>query len=517
MGNTHEIEIKLAIGGAKRAELLAHPLIQGTAHFQHLDAVYYDTPDWRLHEAGALLRTRSAGADPEQTLKIAGEAGGQIERGEWNRRIHGETPDVALFPAPARDLVEAILDGSKVEPFARVETDRQAYDLNYRDSKVELAVDQGTIIAGKRSEDICEVELELKQGRFTDLIDLVLELPIGPDLLWSTMSKSERGYLMAIGAKVSARKAEPVRLNKSMLAATAFQRIAWNCLNQLLSNYQLVVDDFDEEALHQSRVALRRLRAAFSIFKNVIADDHFPVLWAELKKVASALGPARDLDVMIGTLKLQAGTDENRNSTFNDLLFQFDRQRSKTYAKICKLLCGTPFQKLLFETAAWIESGSWLTTPDDEMARRAAVPIADFASCDLRGRRRKVAKAGHHLSSLDPTHRHKLRIKVKKLRYATDFFGSLFKSDKTAGRHKAFSSALGKLQDHLGELNDIVVRRKGNLVDLTFLQEADRARLTTALQCTLEVHAKSEDDLMRAADNALDKMLLVRHFWNKAT
>jgi triphosphatase len=66
-------------------------------------------------------------------------------------------------------------------------------------------------------------------------------------------------------------------------------------------------------------------------------------------------------------------------------------------------------------------------------------------------------KLGTKLVEFDPARRHRMRIQAKKLRYASEFFGVTFPGEKAARRRIEFTGSLGKLQDTLGDLNDISV------------------------------------------------------------
>jgi CHAD domain-containing protein len=87
-------------------------------------------------------------------------------------------------------------------------------------------------------------------------------------------------------------------------------------------------------------------------------------------------------------------------------------------------------------------------------------PFAAVAAEQLRRRWKKVLKIGKRLDTLDPQHRHKLRIQAKKLRYASEFFAPAFQHQKSTLRRKDFVESLRQLQDALGELNDVVVNQK---------------------------------------------------------
>ena len=95
--------------------------------------------------------------------------------------------------------------------------------------------------------------------------------------------------------------------------------------------------------------------------------------------------------------------------------------------------------------------------PDDLTRLLREQPIVDAAADELRRRWKKILKAGAQLGELDPQRRHKIRIQAKKLRYASEFFGGAFPGKKATRRRKGFVAGLEKLQDALGELNDIAV------------------------------------------------------------
>src|SRR3546814_6754427 len=78
-----------------------------------------------------------------------------------------------------------------------------------------------------------------------------------------------------------------------MTAADAFRHIAQSCVRQFRLNEALLLAGRDAGALHQVRVALRRLRSAFSIFKPVIGGDAHTPLRDELRWLASELANAR--------------------------------------------------------------------------------------------------------------------------------------------------------------------------------------------------------------------------------
>jgi CHAD domain-containing protein len=115
------------------------------------------------------------------------------------------------------------------------------------------------------------------------------------------------------------------------------------------------------------------------------------------------------------------------------------------------------FRDLILNIAAWIEVGDWTTNAGELAAAMRQRPIVETASDELQRRRKKIHKHAKHMRKLSPQRRHNLRIQAKKVRYAAEFFASLFSEKKEERRRKAFIAALEQLQNTLGELNDITV------------------------------------------------------------
>jgi CHAD domain-containing protein len=112
---------------------------------------------------------------------------------------------------------------------------------------------------------------------------------------------------------------------------------------------------------------------------------------------------------------------------------------------------------LLLNVAAWLEIGEWRHPRVELLRELGDMPIAISAATQLRRLSKKIRKRGQLLPKFDQQQRHKLRIQAKKLRYATDFFETVFSGKKASKSREAFLSALEDLQDRLGDLNDIAV------------------------------------------------------------
>jgi CHAD domain-containing protein len=222
----------------------------------------------------------------------------------------------------------------------------------------------------------------------------------------------------------------------AMTAAEGFQLIALACLADFRRDRTILCKGENPEALHRLRVALRRLRSALSIFRDMLAGERLAHVRSELRWIAAELDMARELDVLIASAD-DAG-----------MRADLRRARARAYASATAALASPRLQVLMGELDEWITDGNWLRLPLDR--RRVEQPLGAFAVQALDQCYRKVERRGRHWKRLDEQDQHSLRISVKKLRYAAEFFGGLFPG-KT---RKCFLAALEALQERLGDLHD---------------------------------------------------------------
>lgn len=509
-----ETEIKLAAKQPLFEQLQHEAMLGGRAIRQHLESTYFDTHDRQLFAARVQLRLRTAGSRVEQTLKSPHDGDSSaVTRAEWTCRLEQPKLNLALFPEAARQIVERLTKGQPFAPVARTIVARETRRIKYRQSTIDIAFDKGSIEAGDRNEDICELEFELKRGNLGDVLFLVRELPLGQDLAWSTRSKSMRAFALAAQQGETASKAEASNLNGSTSPLEAFRIIAWNCLNQLLRNYRLIVDEQDAEALHQSRVALRRLRVATLVFRKTTKSHHSRLLVAQWKAAANALGQGRNLDVLMARLAKQHADDAAVFKDICNLIELLGALRSETYRHIADLLSGPSFQKLLFDTAIWIEGLSSSSQRNDRVPR-SGPSTRDFAKRTLEKFRNRVNRQIDEIPSLKPKQRHRLRIRIKQLRYATEFFAPLLVSPDNDGAFMEFSAALESAQHFLGELNDIAPQHPAKTIVPSGLDEISIAALTATLVPKSNASAKLERRLVKAASRAGKELRAAGCFWN---
>jgi CHAD domain-containing protein len=215
----------------------------------------------------------------------------------------------------------------------------------------------------------------------------------------------------------------------------------------------------DWNAVHQMRVALRRLRAAISLFSAVVADDRTEAIKTELRWLAKELGPARDLDTLLFEVIQPLRKRHAKEPGLASISNMFTRKRLRSYRQAQQAVQSARFRTLVLDTSEWVEAGPWSRSEDALMRARHEMPIEMYAAEQLSHRCRRIRRRGARINDPDPEQLHRLRIQVKKVRYATEFFSSVYHGKKSAKQCKKIRSSLMQLQNCLGRVNDIVTHK----------------------------------------------------------
>ena len=515
-----EIELKFEFNPADERRLRRHlRRISGGKRpiSEMLVSVYFDTPDLRLLAEGISLRVRHAGTRYKQTLKIADRrATGLFDRAEWEKDIRGPEPDLAAAKGTAlADLLNGQIRGS-LRPVFETRVRRTKYHLTSHGQRIQLAFDQGEIDTGKRCSEIFELELELKRGERGSLFTLAKALNDVIPLRLCVKAKADRGYELVRNDINPVGKAADVHLSPDLTAQDAFRIIGNGCLRQLIANEPVMIAG-DVEALHQMRIALRRLRAAISAFSNVVADADCQRIKSGLRWITGELGRARDLDVFVAEVLMPLRSQNPTESGVLAIFRDFERRRAKAHREAAATVQSARFGTTVLDTLEWIEVGPWTKSNDDLLRLRREQLVLVHAADALARRRRKLRRKGKTLKELSPLERHGLRIAAKKFRYAVEFFSDVFPGKASARRCKDALSALKDLQDALGGLNDIAVREQlashialSARIKSNTLQARHRAFAAGVIFGAQEAHMA---ELLDAAEKAYARFLKVKPFW----
>ena len=310
-------------------------------------------------------------------------------------------------------------------------------------------------------------------------------------------AKAERSYERIEGGKQPFEKATSVELDRKMSCAEAFRLITGSCLRQIIANEPAVLTGH-AEALHQFRVGLRRLRAAITAFAEMTADSQQEAIKAELKWVMKQVGPARDLDVF-GTDVLEP-LGQSDDPHLAAARRSYNEMRKQAHETVRSSIRSGRFREISRDLAEWIEAGAWTTDPALKKIRERK--ITEHAADVLGLWRTSFRKRCRKLGDLSPKQRHSLRMRAKDLRYATEFFLSLF--PKHVKRRETALVALEKLQDTLGALNDLTARRE--IMPKEINQSAHAQRVIAAQE-------NKTRELLEEAKAACTKFDKVKPFW----
>lgn len=216
---------------------------------------------------------------------------------------------------------------------------------------------------------------------------------------------------ISLGADAGARKARPVALDPASTASGAFVVVSGECIDHWRTNAALLLESRAMPHLHQTRVGIRRLRSAFSLFRPLLRDVPGAFLLAHrLRALALPFGPARDLDVLL-TGPLVDDLDAEQ-------VARLAADREAAYDVVHAIL----------RSPDWADAeralrGLALLVPWPGVADP---PVQVLAAQALEKRWHRVVGHVDSLTEMAPQARHRVRIEAKKLRYGCEFFASLY-------------------------------------------------------------------------------------------
>ena len=445
-----EFELKLEIPPARLPAVLA-AMRDGKARLKHLQARYFDTEDDALANAGIVLRLRKEGRAWVQTAKCAGS--GPLERLEHNVLLaplpRAAAPDV--LPARHADtpvgqkIKRALqLDSLDQTPLLlpRFETDvqRQTRRMEEEGSVVEIALDRGKARAGTAQVALCELEFELLEGEPVAAVRVARRWLATCGLWLSTTSKSAKGRRLAAGEQssppVGAAAANLRRSDSGLEIAMAVIRA---CLDQVLGNASEVgAGSADAQHIHQLRVGIRRMRTALRELRELLPQTD-PAWESALIDAFRALGRDRDRHYIESSaqpkLAAEGGPPVNAGPP-EDLIDPVATVRSPA------------FQDALLGLLEITYSST--TQARGEIDGRKALKML---SARLTKLHQQVARDGRRFQKLETAQQHRVRKRLKCLRYLAEFVMPFYPARK--GRH--WIAALKPVQDALGDYNDELI------------------------------------------------------------
>jgi len=466
----------------------------GTPTRFHLHDRYLDTAGGDLWARGHACRIRRQNGQTLVTLKGLGTVSGAVHRRtEQEVELPEPLPPQDWPPSAARELVLSVCGDEPLLPLFEIQQTRHRRPLRDGDRAVaELNLDRVLMVRGNEvAPAFLELEAELlPDGSEQDLERLATELQKGWRLVPQVQSKFERGLALFGGQRTRAgeiqqnREAAPPRQEPPAMQKESEDSSP--ALVELLSEPGIEPDDAmseagrktfhfhfrrmlynepgtrlgeDIEALHDMRVATRRMRAAFRVFGDYYQPKAVAPHLKGLKRTGRALGPVRDLDVFRAKIEAYVSIlPESEQGKLDGFLHVLEARRETARKRMLSYLDSKKYRRFVERFGTFVETegmGSRAVTLDGVEPRphrvRHVAPMAIYERlAAVRAYDEWVTIPNPPLERL-----HALRIACKRLRYTLEFF-----SEVLAPEAKALIKEIVVMQDHLGALQDVVVARR---------------------------------------------------------
>ena len=449
---TQQIALKLAVAEDRHAALQRHPLLAKAAarEQQHLVSIYYDTGRMALRRAGILLRLRKQGSSWQQTIKRQDDSdSGLTRRPEWQAPYLNHFDFSHVDDAALRDWLQRDKIVRRIAAMFETNIRRTVWQLNPDPgSRILVKLDRGWIASNGRRDTISELELQLLAGSVDSLYALALELANTQALPPLLLSKAERGYRLFLDTPPAPVKAGDVPIDAADSPLATFRLIALDCLSHLQLNHHGAVRSDDPEFVHQMRVATRRLRAAMRMFGPVLPASFAEQLVPPMRELMQALGQARDLDVLMAEIVAPVARALPDEPRLTDLASAITIRLYAARSAIRHTLRQPAYGQLLLTATSLLQRTPFVEAPG---GAGEAPSLLEFADRRLRRLLKKILELAAAARPESPPSLHELRIGIKRLRYAIEFFGPMIPGKSGA----AVVKRLAGLQEELGQLNDL--------------------------------------------------------------
>jgi len=476
-----EIELKLILPGPEAESAVVacmreHGyLVEELGPVRNVDT-YLDTFDWSLMKNKLALRYRVSNGTAMYTLKSTGSIkDGIAERMEIEIPLKGPVDTPAGVPVKQiRNHIEGIIWPRKLLEHLQIRTDRRRYRVvSSEGAEVELAFDTSSFsLRGlhqtRRTQRLHELEAEILDGSATALGPLAALLAEAFGYSPSTASKYEVAIERLQVAMPSKKLPEKLKVRLEDRFDLAVTKILTYQLQRFQEQLPGVRRDIDTEFVHQARVATRRMRSALRLFHDAVPEKTGTDLAGELKWLGGMFGTVRDLDVFLLNLSRFEGQIKffpaRKKRAFENWI---EKHRRAPLKALQEALDSTRCKNLERRLTRFLER----PLPARPQAPFAVKPVRDVAPVVIHEKFEAVMAQGHKvLANPRLKQFHRLRIQMKKLRYAAEFMAPAYNGglDPFIARTVEIQDCLGELQDTVftrGFVKDLLNAWKGKLVD----------------------------------------------------
>jgi len=420
------------------------------AGLNELEETWLDTPDRRLLRANLILHVRTGAA--ATVARLTALAGPWPVDGTGDDFVQtlaeGPLEDTVRDPGPVGGRVTALAAHRPLEPHAVLAVRRSRFENDPGSSSVVLELDEIRCLRPARLGPRTTCRLTIAGGaeaapRIEALIAALREpCALAPPPPFAETARELTGIEPLPEPDLGPEDVTP-DVTAGALAFAGLRRQA----RAFLRNEPGTRLGDDPEALHDMRVAGRRLRAAFGLFESWL-PKRGDALRRELGRLGRVLGAVRDLDVQLAQLETWRKAGPLSDSPAFDAIESVLRRRhAVARRRLLATLESSRYERFTARLRAFALHGEGGRHAHGRFPALAAAP-------ELIGQRcRAVRKAGDRLTRESaPADFHALRIRAKRLRYALEFHRPLYDGDVAA-----MIEGLTAIQDLLGEHQDNVV------------------------------------------------------------
>ena len=457
---SQEIEVKLQLMSPDEMQFFwEHPLIrvhlEGEPKVHRLLSIYYDTADHRMLKHGLIYRVRSDQDDWIATVKKMGQSeGGFHQRDEWNMFLPDGTPRPDLLEEESiREEVMTLIGNQALAPLVYTEFQRTLAEwTDHSGNRIEIALDQGIIEAGKCQRPIQELELELKHGSPEAMLLLASELSEQIPMKPESASKFHRGLeLIHLAEPDHKNGKDSGSKNVSSLGRQQLHEAVPSLFEDVYLDVvktveRLHMDPKNPKLIHEFRVNVRRYRSVLSFFKPILPTNTYETLQLKLRQWTSQMARLRELDVMQEHFDLfweeTSGLERTKQSD-NPLQKTLQTEREQERDKVAKRIDRCEMTPVMFEI--------WhLTRILCEEMEQSKKNLNAYAGKRTNEWITEFEKKGRITGYEEITKLHRLRIRGKKIRYVMEWLHPIIPKISCKS-----VKVMKKLQDLLGEMHDI--------------------------------------------------------------
>ncbi|MBV1701944.1 MAG: CHAD domain-containing protein [Hyphomicrobiales bacterium] len=449
-----EVEVKFTCDPAIFPKLVVLLGSKATAvRVRTLHSTYFDTAGFALNHAGVSLRMRTGESGKKLwCIKAAGEKTAslftrtQIEVQDQAKRSVAEQ-----FDGDTGDWLAALVDGEALVPQFTVDVRRQQLLIEHLGATIEIAMDEGQVNREAESRPFTELELELKSGDERSLLDFARFIAGELALALNFTTKADRGFGLALPRGPKRQMARPLASLSGLSFGPAIARSGANALDNFTRNWAALLRGRDPEAIHQSRVALRKFRDLTGLYNDACPHPDFGKVQNNAKDFGKVIGMVRNLDVFLKAMAHFHTVPDIDPQGLAAVGVIVDRHHARACENVRLAIRNDALTQFVLKAQEQILQCDAMAHACGEGGLEAPMPAAAQASVILGRLHHDMLKAGRGFSKLSRKRLHALRLQAKEMRTATDFFARVADCDLKVSR---YVKALEALQKALGKYND---------------------------------------------------------------